>query len=457
MRRLLYIGSPNFDGIGLLNTEAQILQRDGALTILDGIALGVYPEIKNFGHLDHLVWRWVRRRQFFSALKPDGLEYLQVNDILNNEVPTEHNIVSIILNEAIHDHCVCNNITGAKALTYRKRNWNNQYAFLSRCYDALHVLLHEKKFGEIVVFNGRNALAKLLVAVAKEQSLQVRWLEYFGKRDDMMTYISSPVDIFDFDAMSDFILEAYRACRNPKKDRIAQDCLSDRVTCGDPLLLKWGVNFSGSHSTKNPRKKIVAAFFFSSEDEYPAVKSSVFGFSPPTEQYRTFLLICKHLVKLGLQHDYCFYVKLHPRYAAEKDKLHLAQREWNYAISEAQSLGIDFELLEPLSSAYKIIEKADIVFSYGSTAWEGTFIGKPAVLMGPNFFATHDCAYVANSVEDVIAFLRSIPQPKPIENCYPYAWAWRELGRDAQNYQAEARDNFFPRMTKPFRNRFSVL
>jgi len=68
-----------------------------------------------------------------------------------------------------------------------------------------------------------------------------------------------------------------------------------------------------------------------------------------------------------------------------------------------------------------------------------------------------NCAHVANSVENVIGFLKRIPQPKPIENCYPYAWAWKELGLDAQIYQAKLRENLLLRMTNVFHSRFPLI
>lgn len=457
MRRLLYIGSPRFDGIGLLNTEAQKMQKYGDLTILDGIAPGAYPEIKNFSRADNFVWTWIRKAQFLGTLDAEALRYVHVVDLISSAPPGDHDVVRDVLNEAILDHCVCNNITGAGVEAYRDRHWARHYAFLCSAYEALQGFVRQEAFAQIVVFNGRNTLAKLLIAVARSQSIQVCWLEYFGKRDEKMTYIASPVDIFDFDAMSEYILDAYHASADPEKERSAQECLTDRIARGDPMLAKWGVDFSVVATGEGPQDKKVVAFFFSSEDEYPAVKPSVHGFNPPSEQYHAFSRICERIVELGLQQNYRILIKLHPRYAVEKAKLDHAQGQWDLALAAARHLGLDFELVPPLTSAYKVIRDADLVFSYGSTAWEATYLGKPAVLMGPNLFASHDCAHIANSVGDVIGFLRNIPDPKPVANCYPYAWAWRELGVHAQTYQARLPTRMPRRVANVLLNRFSLL
>jgi hypothetical protein len=428
MRRLLYIGSPQFDGIGMLNTEAQKLQRNGHLTIVDGIFPNAYPEIKNFDRADYCVWKLIRKKQFLGVLNASALDYIEIADLVKGLSAPASEQVRQVLEDSIRDHCVCNNIVGEYIEQYRKSHWDKHYEFLCRASVALKKLLQEGRFSEIVVFNGRNTMATLLVALARDVGIPICWLEYFGKRSGRMTYIASPVDIFDFDAMSEYIFEAYSNEDDPAKEDSARECLRDRVKTGDPLLKKWGVNFSTSPQSEMAREKKIAAFFFSSEDEYPAVKPSIYGFNPPNEQYYAFARICERILAEGLQKDFHFLVKLHPRYAAEKNKLNHAQNLWNEVLEHARKQGLDFELVEPLTSAYKVIEDSDVIFSYGSTAWEATYLGKPAVLMGPNFFATHDCAYIANGVEDVISYLKEIPSPKAVENCYPYAWAWRELG-----------------------------
>lgn len=457
MHRLIYIGSPQFDGIGILNTEAQRMQGCSRLTILDGILPGVYPEIKNFSLADYYVWKFFRKRQFLSVLKSGALEYLEVANMVKGASAADSLLVRRVLEESIRDHCVCNNIVDEHVEKYRQRHWDQYYEFLCRLAVALRALFQGGGFSEVVVFNGRNTLAKLLVAIARDVNIPVFWLEYFGKRENRMTYIASPVDIFDFDAMSAYVFNAYLAIDSTIKEVVARECLDDRIAKGDPLLTKWGVDFAAALATKKPKERKVAAFFFSSEDEYPAVKSSVYGFQPPNEQYSAFSRICEEILKSGLEKDYHIVVKLHPRYAAEMEKLSHARGLWEQALENARRQGIELELVQPRTSAYKVIAEADVVFSYGSTAWEATYLGKPAVLMGPNFFTTHDCVYIANSVRDVIAYLERIPPAKPVENCYPYAWAWRELGRNAQDYQPKSRFGLPRRLANVLLNRFSVL
>ncbi len=434
-RALVYIGSPHFDGIGLLNTEARRLQEDANVTILDGIATRKYPEIKNFNLVDLLIWKGFRRRQFFSKLDQRCTNYLSIKEVLSDKTKVANASVAAILNESIIDHCVCNNITGSDIVSYKRRHSKRQYEFLCRVHEGLVRFIRAQKFTKVVIFNGRNTLSRVLALVAKDECVPVHWIEYFGKRENQMTYIVSPVDIFDFDAMSDYILCLYKSCQDPKKDLIAQQCLEDRVTQGDPLLMKWGVKVASKPENQINHHKQTVVFFFSSEDEYPAVKKSTFGFSPPDKQYNIFLQICKKILEAGLEKRYRYVIKLHPRYVVESVKLKCARKLWDDAINQAKDLGFNFEMVSPLDSAYSVIRTADLVFSFGSTAWEATYLGKPAVLLGPSLFSSHDCAYIAHSAEDVLKNLQRIPKPKPVQNCFPYAWAWRELGHVAPKYQ----------------------
>lgn len=451
---LIYIGSPRFDGIGLLNLEAQKRQKLGPVTFLDGIAPGAYPEIKNFDRVDHLGWKMIRRGQFLRMLEPGSYDYVYLQQLVAHSHPHDDPRTDDILDLAIADHIVCNNLSEIQASAYRQTHRQKYSDFVRRSRSAIEQLLIDRTISEVVIFNGRNTISRVLADVAKTRGIAVRWLEYFGKRNALMTYISSPVDIFDLDAMSDHVLDRYRTCDDPAKDRIAEACLADRVQQGDPLLASWGVDFSTPRSSQRRGGRKIAAFFFSSEDEYPAFKKSRFGLQPPNEQYRAFASICEQAIAKGLHPNYTFIVKLHPRYAVEVEKLGPAQRLWADALDRARSLGIDIEIADTLSSAYRIIDDADIVLSYGSTAWEATYLGKPAVLMGPNYFATHGCTHIANTITDVVAYLEEIPAAMPRENCYPYAWAWRELGHCCADFTVSPLALIPQVITRMMRNRF---
>lgn len=457
MTKLVYIGSPQFDGIGLLNVEIQKIQINDDVTILDGIINGRYPEIKNFSWLDCLAWNLVRKAQFFSTLNPSLYEYVNIIDLLHDGDLQDNEIVRTVLDEAMIDHCVCNNIMANEAIAYRKNNYNRYYTFLSRIYFCLQAFIKMRNFSQIVMFNGRNTIARLLIAIAEEQSVPVCWLEYFGKRDNAMTYIASPVDISDTEVMSDFILDTYHNCSDVNKELIAAESLDNRINYGDPLLLKWGVDFSNANFKISPHDKVAVAFFFASEDEYPAMKPSEFGLKPPNEQYHAFSRICDRVIDANIQKRYRFFIKLHPRYAAEKIKMSQAQLYWDNAIERARQLGIDFELVSPLTSAYQLMANVDVVFSYGTTAWEANYLRKPTVLMGPNYFSKHDCVHIANSIDDVIQYLEFIPPLKPIENCYPYAWALRELGQETPQFKRFTRSGIYGFFINIVFNRFSKI
>jgi hypothetical protein len=452
MKSLIYIGSPYFDGIGITHTESKKLLECGSVTFLDGILIGKYPEIKNFDAASFIAWRAIRMRQFRESLP--NHEYIYLNELLKSYQQPANVDVSIVVDVCIKDHCVCNNIAENDSKKYRSRNEHRFRHFFSSVYSSLLAFMTEREFDEIVVFNGRNSVARILIAAAKVIGIKVRWLECFGKRNGKMTYISAPFNIFDLDRYSDELLSRYKNSDDPNKDQVANDCISDRLKFGDPLLLEWGVKLESTNSTINRTKANVAAFFFSSEDEYPAFTSSRYGLKPPNNQYNIFTEICAAIISAGLHESWKICIKLHPRYIALNKKLKAARERWNDSIENATKMGVDLQVIDPLHSAYKVIEESDIVFSFGTTAWEATCMGKPAVLLGPNVFTTHGCCHIANSVSDIISYLKTPPGALPVETCYPYAWAWTEIGSSYPEFSSNKKSGTLSMIKSIFDNKF---
>lgn len=452
MKSLVYIGSPYFDGIGIIHTEAKKLLQNGEVTFLDGIALGKYPEIKNFSLLSFLLWRVARMRQFRENLQSH--EYIFLSDILRKYQSPGCGDVSDIVDVCISDHCVCNNFSLNRSKKYRQKNRRRFERFFKATYSSLVEFIEEKGFDEIVIFNGRNSVSRILIAVASEIGIKVKWLECFGKKEGAMTYISAPFDIFDLDRFSDEILFDYRNTIDENKDQIAIECISDRLRKGDPLLLDWGVALGSPSVAISRNNKNIATFFFSSEDEYPAIAPSKYGLNPPSNQYEIFKKICEAIVLSGLDKNWVICIKLHPRYVAYDDKLKMARAEWNGSIEYALKMGVDLQVIDPLFSAYRVIEASDIVFSFGTTAWEATCMAKPAVLLGPTVFSTHGCCYIANSIGDIISHLQNPPSALPLETCYPYAWGWASIGSRYPDFSLKKKNWALNKINSLFDNRF---
>ena len=308
-------------------------------------------------------------------------------------------------------------------------------ATLGRILAALRSYVKRNRISRAFVFNGRNPVSRLLERVCAERGIPVIFLEYFGKRDDRMTYLRIPFDIFDLDQLGDWTADQYAAA-GPDREAIAEAALQDRIENLDPLLKSWNLQ-SGIDpaAAAQPQGKPVISFFFSSEDEYPALKPSRHGLPDPTRQHETFRRICEGIAARGLANAYQWEVKLHPRYTAESAKLAEAIAAWQRALADVKAMGLDIIVHPPTTSPYGVIARSALVISYGSTAWEACYLGKPGVLLGPGPFGGHGCVYNGGSVEEVLDYIEHIPPALPREKAYPYAWAWNQLGQVPSQFQ----------------------
>lgn len=431
---LILLASPYFDGVGMLYEVAlEQLQAGHNVFVLDAIEPGLYPEIKNFTRNATLLWRTWRRRQFLSGLQ-NKANYTRLRRILHktkrshpqNRIDIDH--IEAISRLVLHDHAICHAMSDADTPGFIEENVVSTISRLSHIRNALNIYLDSNQITNIYTFNGRNPVSRILEDIASASGIKVTFLEYFGKRDNHMTYVRVPFDIFDMDKLGEWIQRRYDQSDGNRED-IAKATLEDRIVNLDPLLRSWNLQ-SGIDITDKEEitGKPIISFFFSSEDEYPALKQSRYGLPDPTRQFETFRSIVRALGARDLLDAYRWEMKLHPRYLVEAGKLAGAAKAWDEAIAFAQANGMNLKVHAPTTSPYGIIARSTLVISYGSTAWEACYLGKPAVLLGPGPFAAHGCTYDAQNVDAIINYIANIPAPLPQARAYPYAWAWNQLG-----------------------------
>lgn len=428
---LFLLGSPYFDGIGILYEEARRELRKGSrVFLLDAVEPGLYPDVKNFTLRATIAWRAWRRRQFLKGLERS--HYHRLRPLLSpaGRQRSDDPEIMTIARQTLYDHAVCYGVGDVDRSSFVESRLDATIESYGRIRAALCQYLDRNGTTRVFMFNGRNPVARLLQSICIDRGIEMFFLELFGKRDGQTTYIRLPFDVFDMDRLGDWIRDAYLAA-GPERDAIAQSTLEDRIENLDPLLLSWNVEGGTKGAADAPfaaETKPLVSFFFSSEDEYPALKPSRYGLPDPTRQYDTFRQICRGLAERGLLNAYRWEMKLHPRYLAESDKLAAGNLAWKAAIQDIRAMGMDIEVQSPTASPYALIARSALVVSYGSTAWEACYLGKPAILLGPGPFGSHDCAYSARDVEAVLNLIADIPPPKPREHAYPYAWSWSQIG-----------------------------
>lgn len=458
-KSLFLLGSPNFDGIGLIHEE--VLKRDiGNVDFIDSISLGAYPTIQNFNFLSMMLWKCIRRSQFKNSIKS------RINDwynlplfpyILNQpeKCILSDEIVNGLVIEIIRDDLTASGIepkNHTRIIDKRYSKVKRQILFL--IYFFINKMKIEK-YQEVLVFNGRNPVAKILKELSAIYSYRFLMIEYWGSRESSQTYLSANFDLFDLDQRSNFILNKFCCEVGEKKIADARLAIEERIIKRlDPLMKTWKVQekFNDQNNIKKDRR--VISFFFSSEDEYPAFKASKYGFENPTGQYDIFLELSNDLIVLQGIIGIDIYVKLHPRYVIEK-KLSKAFHCWSNAFQGCREKGLQFTVLLPNDDPYPIINNSDVVFAFGTIAIEATILGVPSVCLGPNPFNTHGCTHFARNCSEILAYIRNPPKPLSIESAYPYMWAWRELGDVPASFKKiDSKSGFFIKKFAFFKNRF---
>ena len=80
-------------------------------------------------------------------------------------------------------------------------------------------------------------------------------------------------------------------------------------------------------------------------------------------------------------------------------------------------------LPESKVNSYKLLEKSDLVISFGSTIGiEATFYNKPSILWGVAYYEDTGGVYEINSLKELEKLLRIKLKPKPYENSLKFAF-----------------------------------
>ncbi len=100
--------------------------------------------------------------------------------------------------------------------------------------------------------------------------------------------------------------------------------------------------------------------------------------------------------------------------------------DWMAAVREAAP-DVHFDPSSPVDS-YALMARADIVFTYGSTAGiEAAFMGKPVVVMGPSAYDLLGCAQRVTRASEMPYVLDHPPDPDPAATL-PYGLMMQRRG-----------------------------
>lgn len=458
-KTLFNIESPLFDGIGLLRSEAV---KRGALGekvyILDSIRARPSPTDSSHSIAAIMLWKIVRVRQFKAATNVD--RYYELCELIDRCAHQQEGSVpeiDAIITEIADNFLRGNGYSPAAVAKNMPRLCLRLTNELYKEYFACESLIQNEEIDEIVVFNGRGYVSKLLEKIARKFSVRYTYLEYFGYRDSKVTYIACSENLFDLDLLSDWVKREYDKCTDSEKEVKAVRCLEERFHTRDPQLTAWGVR-NGKSFERRASEKTVVGYFPSSEDEYPVIAPSKHGLRSVTKQYEAFGEFCDEIIKQGWREKTHIIFKLHPRYAIFGKRMGYHVAEWMKVLDTVRKSGVSIEVADPQALVHELIRAADLVMAYGTVAWEATYLGKTAILLGPTAFGTHGCCYEVREIRMAVDFLKAIRQPKERRTCYPYAWGWKELGQEPLGFrQFTSAKTVFGRLQQVFANRFDAI
>ncbi len=149
------------------------------------------------------------------------------------------------------------------------------------------------------------------------------------------------------------------------------------------------------------KKNIV--IFNSSSDEIAAI-----GGEWDSEQLFESQYECiKHLLS-NLPKDCHIYLRIHPNLTGVNHKHHMD-------LYKLKDLSTQITIIPPADkiSSYSLLDIADKVIVFGSTMGaEACYWGKPAILIGPAFYADLDLAYRPRNIKEIAPLLSADLQPK---------------------------------------------
>lgn len=170
------------------------------------------------------------------------------------------------------------------------------------------------------------------------------------------------------------------------------------------------------------------AIFNSSEDEWASIgdewKSSLY-----TRQSIGIIRIVSDLLERAPRTH--IYLRMHPNlkdvHNSDIDRLHAIQSP-------------NFTLIEPESpvSSYTLMEKADVILSFGSTMGiEAAYWGKTSVLAGPAEYENLGSVYVMKNHSEVLDTLLSIPPPLDRLGALQFGYYRQTVGEKFVYWQAD--------------------
>ena len=266
-------------------------------------------------------------------------------------------------------------------------------------YDQATALIQQHSLGTVVVYNGRFTHDRAVAAAAKALGVRVLYYDTGGYDTD---FDLTEATTHDWAHLQVRMLQMYRDWDPTDRDLIGSSWFDNRRAHTDANNRRYtGIQEQGRVEELPQARKLVV-YFSSSDDELVELDIDWQRYFGSQERaLRQLADACRQ------QPDTALVVRTHPHMRL-KPPQDLA--DWLAAV-EAISPDLHFGPESPVDS-YALMDRADVVFTYGSTSGvEAGYFGRPVAVMGPSAYDQLGCARRITNAAGIAEAIKSPPEP----------------------------------------------
>lgn len=219
--------------------------------------------------------------------------------------------------------------------------------------------------------------------------------------------------------MIDKISKHWAAADREASTKIAHQFFNQRRYAQASDLASLRVHQRNNHLPAIDSAKRVVTYFSSSDDEYAAV-GEIFKWVG----FKNQLDAVKHLIEICNERgDIQLFVRLHP-YLREKSTED--QLRW---LALKDERGVNLISFDSAVDSYALMDRSDVVITSGSwTSMEAVYWGRPAITLGPVYFADLGAGYKAESPRELRELLLNTKLKSDPDKALPFAYYFATFG-----------------------------
>ena len=281
-------------------------------------------------------------------------------------------------------------------------------------FDQAYELIQQRRLTTVVVYNGRFTHDRAVAAAAKSLGARVLYYDTGGYETD---FDLTTADTHDWQHLQ-VRMHAMAENWGHDGDELGARWFTDRRNHTDRNNAIFTSEQEIGHVPDLPEVGALVVFFSSSGDEIAELEIDWKQYFGSQEQALQHLAdVCRD------RPDTALVVRTHPHMRLKPtDDL----QRW---ISAVDAIGPDVHF-GPESSidSYALMERADVVFTYGSTSGiEAAFLNRPAVVMGPSAYDNLGCVRSITSVAEIREAIDEPPSTAP-EKAIPFGLMMQRRG-----------------------------